>query len=133
VCDATVDFNGDPLNCGTCGNTCASGLCSWGVCADDRAGHFFVIGNSFRRSNPAFDRVLANAMFLREAIRLHVVFYRGTTPLDVAVASVTAANRAARAVRRAYTKTIVTDSAQVQAALATADVLVIEAQPQLDD
>jgi hypothetical protein len=103
------------------------------VCADDRAGHLFVIGNGFRRSNPSFDRILGNSMFLKEGIRLNVVIYRGTNPVDLAVAEMAAINRGARLMRRAFNKTILTTSSAVQPGLATADVLVIEAQPQLDD
>jgi hypothetical protein len=28
-----VDLQSDPRNCGSCGNVCASGICSRGVCA----------------------------------------------------------------------------------------------------
>jgi len=31
--DVCVDFQSDPSNCGSCGNVCASGICSGGVCA----------------------------------------------------------------------------------------------------
>src|SRR5256885_16534001 len=73
VCAATVDYSSDALNCGTCGNACASGLCYWGTCADDRAGHMFVVGNSYLKSNPSWDRVLGNAMFLKESPKGNVL------------------------------------------------------------
>jgi hypothetical protein len=28
-----VDIQSDPANCGHCGNVCASGICSGGICA----------------------------------------------------------------------------------------------------
>jgi len=133
TCAATVDYNADPLNCGVCGNVCASGLCYWGVCADDRAGHIFVIGNSYRKSNPSWDRVLGNAVFLRESAKVNVVVYRGTTAADINTGTSNAISRAASILHRVVVKTGITNSAAVQTSLPTADVFVVEGQPQLDD
>jgi hypothetical protein len=134
TCTATTDYNNDALNCGTCGNACASGLCYSGVCADSRAGHMFVIGNSFRKSNPSWDRMLANALFLREkTTALNVLVYRGTNGNDFNTGELNAISRGATLMHRTFTKTVITNSAAVQTSLPTADVLVIEAQPQLSD
>src|SRR5688500_8596620 len=74
TCEA-VDTSSDPKHCGACGNVCASGLCYAGVCADDRAGHVFVIGHSYRDSSPALDRILANAALQSEKATVKVLVY----------------------------------------------------------
>ncbi len=125
-----VDLTADATNCGVCGNVCASGLCYSGVCADDRAGHVFVIGHSYRTSNPALDQILGNAVFMREGRTVKVLVYRGTAALDVHAGANNALKRAAGAIRRTMSKTVVTSSVAVGIELPSFDVLVIEAQPQ---
>ena len=133
TCTTTTDYSNDPLNCGVCGNVCASGLCYSGVCADDRAGHIFVIGNSYRKSNPSWDRMLGNALFLKENAKVNVLVYRGTATTDYNSGTANAIARAATMLHRSYTRTVITSSSAVQTSLPTMDVLVIEAQPQLDN
>lgn len=133
TCAVTVDYTSDPLNCGVCGNVCASGLCYFGVCADDRAGHIFVVGNSYRKSNPSWDRVLGNAVFLKESAKVNVLVYRGTAGADYNTGASNAIGRAATIMHRTAGKTIIANSAAVQTSLPTMDVFVVEAQAQLDD
>lgn len=133
TCAPTTAYDSDPLNCGVCGNVCASGLCYSGVCADDRAGHIFAIGNSYRKSNPSWDRILGNALFLKENAKVNVLLYRGTAAVDYNSGAANALARAATMMHRAYTRTVITNSAAVQVSLQTMDVLVIEPQPQLDN
>ncbi len=128
-----ADTSTDPLNCGVCGNVCASGLCYAGVCPDDRAGHIFAIGNSYRLSNPALDRVLGNALFLKEGKKLNAVIFRGTAPSDIVAGTSKAIVRTSLVMKRQVKMIVVANSAALQIALPTADVLVIEAQPQLAD
>lgn len=134
TCDGvTVDLDSDPVNCGVCANACSSGLCYAGVCADDRAGHAFVIANSFRVAVPAFDRALGNAIFLREGVP-NVLIYRGAASLEIHTATANALTRAAKILKpRTMYRTVVRNSAAVQPLLATSHVLVIEPQPQADD
>ena len=133
TCAASTDYNNDALNCGVCGNVCTSGLCYAGVCADDRAGHIFVVGNSYRKSNGAWDRVLGNALFLRETSTVNVLVYRGSAAADYNTGVTGAISRAATLMHRSFTSTVITSSSAVQTSLTGKDVLVIEPQPQLND
>ena len=108
TCATTTDYNADPLNCGTCGNVCASGLCYAGVCADNRAGHIFVVGNSYRKSNPSWDRVFGNALFLKESAKVNIVVYRGTAGADYNNGVANAIVRAAALMHRTYVRMILT-------------------------
>jgi hypothetical protein len=132
TCTAATDLDADPLNCGVCGNVCASGLCYWGVCADDRAGHIFAIGASYRTSNPALDRVLGNAVFAREGVP-KVLFYRGGAPADIHTGTAAALTRVGQVMRRSSYRTVVTNSVAVQVYLPQNDVFIVEAQPAADD
>lgn len=128
-----ADLATDPYNCGACGSVCASGLCYAGVCADERAGHIFAIGNSYRTSVPALDRILGNAVFLHEG-KVKVLVYRdASTPLDIHSGTQTALSRAAGSLKRSMVKTKVTVPTGIQQLLPDNDVLVIEAMPTASD
>ena len=60
--DACVSLDDDPFNCGHCGRECQSGICSSGTCLGDIAGHIIVVGHDYVSSDPAMDRVIANAI-----------------------------------------------------------------------
>jgi len=131
--EGETDLSADPYNCGACGSVCASGLCTAGVCADDRAGHVFAIGSSFRTSTPAFDRILGNAAFLHEG-RPNVLVYRDpNTPADVHTGTQAALSRAASTMKRSMVKTVVKGSTGIQPLLPAQDVLIIEAMPNASD
>jgi hypothetical protein len=93
----------------------------------------FVVGNSYLKSNPSWDRVLGNAMFLKESTKVNVLVYRGTAAAALNTGAQAALGRAATMLHRTIVKTTITSSAAVQTSLPAMDVLVIEAQPQLDD
>jgi hypothetical protein len=135
ACDA--DLAADPLNCGACGTVCGSGLCYAGTCADDRAGHAFVIGHSYRSSNGALDRLLGNAVFLTEKRPVQIVTWMGPpsemTPADIITGTNTALSRAGNLLKHTFAKTRAKYSSMVQTLLPTADVFLIYAQPQASD
>jgi hypothetical protein len=135
ACNADLDT--DPLNCGACGTVCGSGLCYAGACADDRAGHLFVIGHAYRTSNPALDRVLGNAVFLTEKRPVQIVTWFGPTnaqtPADLVTGTNAAIARAGSVLKNTFAKTRAKYSSMVQTMLPTADVFLIYAQPQATD
>ncbi len=61
-----VDTTIDPLNCGTCGNVCPTGLCNGSTCRGARSGHAVVIGHDYATSLPtsAAGKVVSNGVFL---------------------------------------------------------------------
>lgn len=74
----TADTQNDPLNCGTCGHACASGICSMGLCAGEPRGHVVAIGHDYASSNSPMVRVLGNAAALGEHANLAIA--RWATP-----------------------------------------------------
>lgn len=131
TCTAEVEV--DPNNCGACGNVCASGLCYAGVCADDRAGHVFVIGHSYKTSNPALDRVLGNALATSSNKNINVALYLGGASSAQRTAVSNAVTRGASLVGYRATKTIATNPVAVQGLLPTSQVLVVAPQAQASD
>jgi hypothetical protein len=80
----------DPENCGHCGRVCASGICGTGTCVGDVAGHVVVIGHDYVASDPAMDRVIANAVHLgsqSEGNPVRIGFWRGDSTLAGGVAA----------------------------------------------
>lgn len=128
-----VDANTDPNNCGACGNVCSSGLCSWGVCADDRPGNVFVIGHSYEKSNRALDRLIANAVGTSKDSLVDVLIYRGTNSAALAWGTNDAIARGANQTTRTNRRTFTPSSAAAASMLPSFDVLVIAAQPQMTD
>jgi hypothetical protein len=130
-----VDANSDANNCGACGSVCASGICSWGVCADDRPGHVFVIGHGYeKKTNPAIDRLLANALSTSHQQLVNTLIYRGTNTTALAFGTQDAIVRGARQMGRSIRFPTMTASSTAAAAmLPSFDVLVIAAQPQMTD
>jgi hypothetical protein len=129
----TADLESDANNCGACGNVCASGLCYTGVCADDRAGHVFVIGHSYKTSNPALDRVLGNALATASNKNIDVAVYLGGASTAQRSAVSNAVSHSAALVGFRATKTLATNPVAVQGLLPTSDVLVVAPQAQASD
>jgi hypothetical protein len=80
----------DPENCGHCGRVCASGICDTGTCVGDVAGHIVVIGHDYAASDPAMDRVIANAVHLGSQSAgnpIRIGFWRGDSTLEGGVAA----------------------------------------------
>jgi hypothetical protein len=96
VCEAPTSYcsgecvllDTDPENCGHCGRVCASGLCNTGTCVGDVAGHIVVIGHDYAASDPAMDRVIANAVHLgSQSSGVRIGFWRGDSTLGGGVAA----------------------------------------------
>jgi hypothetical protein len=133
-CSPDADFTADPQNCGRCGVVCASGVCEAGACADDVAGHVFAIGHSYQTSNPALDRVLANAALANASQPATVVTWRAAgTPRALASATHAALGRGARAANLRFRRVAATSVAEIPALLATANTLLLYAQPDATD
>lgn len=128
-----VDANTDPNNCGACGNVCASGLCYWGVCGDDRPGHIFAIGHGYEKSNRALDRLIANAVGTSPDNVVDVLIYRGTNSAALAWGTNDAIARGANQTTRQTRRTFTPSSSAAASMLPSFDVLVIAAQPQMTD
>ena len=90
--DECVLLDTDPENCGHCGRVCASGICNAGQCVGDIAGHIVVIGHDYAASDPAMDRVIANAVHLGSLSAgpspVRVGFWRGDSTLEGSVDAV---------------------------------------------
>jgi hypothetical protein len=66
------------LNCGVCGHSCASGICSAGFCAGEPRGHVVAIGHDYANTNLPMLRVLGNAAALGSPQNLAIA--RWSTP-----------------------------------------------------
>jgi hypothetical protein len=74
---ACVDPTNDPLNCGTCANSCASQLCQSSLCVGAASGGIIYIGHDYQTTLPgtAQAHVLSNAVFVSQTNPLHVMTY----------------------------------------------------------
>lgn len=129
----TADLANDAVNCGVCGNVCASGLCYAGACGDDQAGQVFVIGHSYTSSNGALDRVLGNAIGAAKDKVVDVLIYRGTSSNTIASGTTNAIARGGSLMARGTRRVFTPSTTGVMDKLPTMDVLVIAAQPQMTD
>lgn len=76
--DTCTDPDTDANNCGRCGNVCASGICSVGMCAGDMTGHIVAIGHDYTRRHFAMARVLGNSVSLGRSNTVAVARWQGT-------------------------------------------------------
>ena len=126
-CDGIcTDLQSDPDNCGACGDVCASGLCDAGVCVGATVGHVVAIGHDYQASEPAMDRVLADAVGLTTGALTRIGYYRGSSTLEGAQA---AAVVGLAQTSRTASSTVLDDLSRE--ALDEIDAVVIE--PQLGD
>ena len=123
---ACVDLSSDPENCGGCGHVCASGLCSAGMCVGEVAGHVVAIGHDYTSSDAAMDRVLANALVLGVAGKVHVGWWRGTASGAAANGEHAAAHVGLQVISRTWIDTALADI--TPASVEGLDAIVIEAQ-----
>ena len=124
---ACVDLTSDPLNCGRCGHVCATGLCSASMCVGAVPGHVVAIGHDYTHSEPAMNRVIANAILLGVPGNVRVGWWRGTATAAAASGEVNAAHAGLHGLGRTWTDTTLTGDLTDQE-LAGIDTLVIEAQ-----
>ena len=127
--DECVDLSSDPRNCGGCGVVCESGICVEGVCDDAAAGHVVVIGHDFGSQNGALERVLGNAVFLAVDPSPQVVVYTERAAPGAVIRAGRAIDQNAAAIGRSWTPITATGADVVPSLLATADVLLVHAQP----
>ncbi|MEB2324201.1 MAG: hypothetical protein OZ921_16935, partial [Sorangiineae bacterium] len=121
--NACVDLDSDPLNCGSCGRFCPSGICEAGHCLGATAGHIALLCMSFEQNFQSSPQttLLGNAVFLPVASPVRILTY-GEYASN---ATRTRVNQAlgwyASAKGRTFTLTAATSSADVQTRLAGFD------------
>jgi hypothetical protein len=84
------DVSEDPLNCGACGNVCATGICNGGVCSGERSGDEVVIGHDYVGAVPglAVADIATNAVFMHSRSPVRVLSWQQYAE-PAAVASLT--------------------------------------------
>lgn len=77
-----VDFNIDPLNCGSCGNVCESGICQGGMCVGAQSGHVIAACMDYQTAAPGTPQttLLRNAVFLSDAATVRILAYTEYAP-----------------------------------------------------
>lgn len=121
----TADVMNDPVNCGSCGHVCASGLCANGFCEGEPRGHVVGIGHDYTAHHSANARVLANAAGLGKNLDLGITWWPGDATNHAAVVSTLAT--ALQTQGRAW-HTVAFPAAPSPTAFATTDVLVVDPQ-----
>lgn len=90
--DACVSLDSDPSNCGHCGRSCQSGICSAGSCVGDVSGHVIVVGHDYVQTDPAMNRVIANSITaggLQSASNARVGWYKGSAVAEAGIPAAT--------------------------------------------
>ncbi len=135
ICDGRCfdpSVSNDPDNCGSCGNRCASGLCTLGSCVDATAGHVVLVGHDYETSRPGVDRVAGNSVFLATGSPVEVVVWEGTATAASIAGVDRAVDRVAAERGRSWNR-IVTPLDKILHELARADVLLIYPQAASTD
>ncbi len=127
-----IDPDTDPMNCGSCGHVCASGLCVAGGCEGDLPGQIVAIGHDFSAWNGAMARALGNAAALAPAPDLAIARWRGTSTSLVS-ASLTMALTTGLLVQAQAWHAVPWPTAPGPTALDLIDVVVIEPQAGAGD
>jgi len=127
LCDGEcVDLTNDPLNCGSCGHECASGICVDSMCVGDISGHIVAIGHDYNAHNSAMARLLGNALALGRHQTVAIGWWRGTASTASHNGAMAAGVQGLNAIGRPYTTSQLTLLSNED--LAQVDVLVIDAQ-----
>ena len=128
-----VDLNSDPLNCGSCGNVCPTGLCQGRTCVGATVGHVVLMCMNYEQSlqNAPQTVLLGNAVFLPLRNPVRVLAYDEHTPPSNKNRVDTTIGWAGSARGRAFTTTSVSSAAEVLSGLSVLsyDVFLIYDQP----
>lgn len=73
--DQCVNLDSSPVNCGQCNKVCESGICDFGDCRQQAAGHLIAIGHDFTQSHAVLRLVLGNAVFISQASPVRVLAF----------------------------------------------------------
>lgn len=108
-----VDLQNDPTNCGVCGKSCASGICTMGLCQGSTPGDIVLIGHDFTGSvtSTTPGRLLTNATFIPSTNPLRVLSYEQYASATAVSAAKTLINASAVARGRAAVKYTVSNTA----------------------
>ena len=131
-----VDLQNDPTNCGVCGKSCASGICTAGICQGSTPGDIVLIGHDFTGSvtSTTPGRLLANATFIPSTNPLRILSYEqyaaaGAVTVAKNVINASAVSRGRAAVK--YTVSNVAANLAVPGLEAKFDVILVHDQGAL--
>lgn len=128
------DVSTDPLNCGACGNVCASAVCVDGTCRGGRPGDQIVIGHDFVGAVPklAMSEVLANAVFMRRGNPVRVLAWQQHADPAAVVGVGRVLDAESRRTGRRYTSTVAATSHDLAARASASEFDVVLVFDQVD-
>lgn len=125
-----VDILSDAANCGSCGQICESGICSFGSCRGESNGHMVAICQSYESYAPSASRLLGNAIFLAPNSAVRILGYAEYTPSLIVDGLESALEESAQLLERDYELTRSVQAADVTNLVRSDyDVLLIYDQP----
>jgi hypothetical protein len=127
-----ITYTSDPDNCGSCGNTCASGLCITGVCQLDGAGHLVVIGHDYAVQRSGLNNLVGNAVFLAPGDGVTVLAYEGAASAASIAGTNVAIDQVSATRARSWVRHV-TNAMDAPARLPNYDVFLIHAQRGASD
>jgi hypothetical protein len=122
-----LDPDGDPDNCGSCGNRCSSGLCTAGVCQAEGAGHAVLIGHDYVTNRTGMNNLIGNAVFLSAGDPVRVLAFEGDAQISAVLGANAAIDQVANERHRSWQLTP-GNASMVMTNLAAYDILLVYAQ-----